>query len=124
MSCSLDLKFNNENENGRNIFSLTKSYRSIPIGIIELKTEEGVTVYTISIFDYITDWLSRVDHRIDMSHDEVHEEELREKIRNKKGWFIYPFRLNSQKIQTVSLPIVTIQFKNEIDLINFKLRWG
>ena len=124
MSYSLDLEFNDKHENGRYIFSLVESYKSMPIGIIELKTEKNVTVYTISIFDYIKDWLSRADHHIDMIHSETHHKLLLEKKLSKEKLLLYPFKFNSKKLQTSAVPLVTIHFKNGNDAILFKLRWG
>ena len=123
MSYSLDLEFNDKHENGRYIFSLVESYKSMPIGIIVWKTEKSVTVYTIHILDYIKDWLSSADHHIDMIHSDSHHKLLLEKKLSKEKLRLYPFKFNSKKIQTSAVPLVTIHFKNEIDLINFKLRW-
>jgi len=122
MSYSLDLEFNDKHEKGRYIFSLVESY--MPIGNIEKKREKSVTVYTISIFDYIKDWLSYVDHHIDMIHSDTHHELLLEKKLSKEKLLLFPFKFNSKKLQTSAVPLVTIHFKNEMDLINFKLRWS
>ena len=125
MKKSLDLEFTDHHENGRYIFSLVKN--SMPIGILEqIKsvTEKSVTVYTISIFDYIEDWLSYVDHHIDMIHSDTHHELLLEKKLSKEKLLLFPFKFNSKKLQTSAVPLVTIHFKNDMDLINFKLRWS
>ena len=124
MSYSLDLEFNDKHENGRYIFSLVESYNSMSIGNIKWKKEKSVTVYTISIFDYIKDWLSCVEHHIDMIHSETHHKEFLEKKLSKEKLDIYLFRLNSKKLKSSAVPLVTIHFKNSNDAILFKLRWG